>query len=205
MAASTRTQAVSHFRRILKEFHLQYTHPKELLGKELSGKGLLGINVHANKVWTEALKDSFRNNAHETDPVKLNKLYTDSEDLAIYLESQRQHKELVERYNPAFWDEEKGLQVDKTAKMVGFEMPEAFDESKRGQELKAAPRFTYKNKDGTNIEAESAATETTATDKYEELEEPEKPKKRSYMIPKAFGFAEQAQDDFGRPGDRKIE
>lgn len=95
MTASTRTQALSHFRRILKEVHLQYTHPKELLGKELSGKGLLGINVHANKVWTDALKDAFRNNAHETDPVKLNKLYTDGEDLAVYLESQRNHKVLT--------------------------------------------------------------------------------------------------------------
>lgn len=87
-------------------------------------------------------------------------------------------------------------------------MPEAFDESKRDQELKAAPRFTYKNKDTTASEvqatAATAATEAPA-DKYEELEEPEKPKKRSYMIPKAFGFADQAQDDFGRPGDRKIE
>ncbi|KAG0022239.1 hypothetical protein BGZ81_008620 [Podila clonocystis] len=204
MPAATRTQAVSHFRRILKEVHLQYTHPKELLGKELSGKGLLGINVHSNKVWTDALKDAFRNNAKETDPAKLNKLYTDGEDLAIYLESQRRHKGLVERYNPAYWDEEKGLQVDKTAKMVGFEMPEAFDESNRDQELKAAPRFTYKNKDG-SVAASKEASGETSTDKYEELEEPEKPKKRTYMIPKAFGFADQAQDDFGRPGDRKIE
>ncbi|KAF8953396.1 hypothetical protein BGZ52_011810 [Haplosporangium bisporale] len=203
--AATRTQALSHFRRILKEVHLQYTHPKELLAKELTGKGLLGINVHANKVWTDALKDTFRNNAKETDPVKLNKLSTDGEDLALYLESQRRHKELVERYNPAFWDEEKGLQVDKTAKMVGFEMPEAFDESKRDQELKAAPRFTYKNKDTTVSEAKATATTEAPTDKYEELEEPEKPKKRTYMIPKAFGFADQALDDFGRPGDRKIE
>ncbi|KAG0082941.1 hypothetical protein BGZ93_000304 [Podila epicladia] len=204
MAASTRTQALSHFRRILKEVHLQYTHPKELLAKELTGKGHLGINVHTNKVWTDALKETFRNNAQETDPVKFNKLNTDGEDLAVYLESQRRHKELVERYNPAFWDEEKGLQVDKTAKMVGFEMPEAFDESKRDQELKAAPRFTYTNKEG----SAAASTETSgeaSTDKYEELEEPEKPKKRTYMIPKAFGFADQAQDDFGRPGDRKIE
>lgn len=93
--AATRTQALSHFRRILKEVHLQYTHPKELLGKELTGKGLLGINVHSNKVWTDALKDTFRNNASETDPVKLNKLNTDGEDLALYLESQRRHKVLT--------------------------------------------------------------------------------------------------------------
>ncbi|KAG0348792.1 hypothetical protein BG004_004149 [Podila humilis] len=170
MAASARSQGLSQFRRILKEVHLQYTHPNEL---------------------------------NETDPVKLNKLHTDGEDLAVYLESQRRHKELVERYNPAYWDEEKGLQVDKTAKMVGFEMPDAFDESKRQEELKPAPRFTYKKNTEEEAPATSSATEAS-TDKYEELEEPEKPKKRTFMIPKAFGFADQAQDDFGRPGDRKI-
>jgi hypothetical protein len=86
-AATTRSQSLSHFRRILKEVHLQYTHPKEL-----TGKGLLGINVHANEVWTNALKESFRKNANETDTVKLQKLQTDGEDLAVYLESQRRHK-----------------------------------------------------------------------------------------------------------------
>ncbi|KAF9422308.1 hypothetical protein BGZ94_008600 [Podila epigama] len=202
MAAASRNQGLSHFKRILREVHLQYTHPKEL-----TGKGLLGINVHANKVWTEALKDAFNKNANETDPVKLNKLYTDSEDLAIYLESQRKHKELVERYNPAYWDEEKGLQVDKTAKMVGFEMPESFDETKRNEDLKPAPRFTYKNKENDSEAAATAPGESVSpsSDKYEELEEPKEPKKRTYKIPKAFGFAEQAQDDFGRPGDRKID
>ncbi|KAG0056594.1 hypothetical protein BGZ83_004376 [Gryganskiella cystojenkinii] len=190
VTSSSRSQGLAHFRRILREIHLQYTHPKDLH----PGKGHLGINVHANKVWTEALKESFRKNAHETDPVQLNKLYTDGEDLAVYLESQRQHKELVERYNPSFWDEEKGLQVEKTAKMVGFEMPSEFDESQKDQELTPAPRFTKVG------EAQSVAP----TDKYEELEAPEEPKKRTYNIPKAFGFAEQAQDDFGRPGDREI-
>ena len=88
VAASSRSQGLAHFRRILREVHLQYTHPKDLN----RGKGHLGINVHANKVWTEALKDAFRMNANQTDPVELNKLYTDGEDLAVYLESQRQHK-----------------------------------------------------------------------------------------------------------------
>ncbi|KAG0256206.1 hypothetical protein BG011_004700 [Mortierella polycephala] len=193
-SAATRSQSLSHFRRILKEVHLQYTHPNEF-----TGKGLLGINVHANKVWTEALKESFRKNANETDSVKLNKLHTDGEDLATYLESQRKHKELVERYNPSFWDEEKGLQVGKTAKMVGFEMPSEFDESQKDKALVAPPRFTYKNKDG------SDASPKQSSEKYEELEAPEEPKKRTYMIPKAFGFAEQAGDDLGRPGDRKVE
>ncbi|KAG0270749.1 hypothetical protein BGZ95_001568 [Linnemannia exigua] len=202
-APTTRSKSLSHFRRILKEVHLQYTHPNELT----PGKGLHGINVHANKVWTEALKDSFRKNASETDPVKFQKLQTDGEDLAVYLESQRQHKELVERYNPAFWDEEKGLQVDKTAKMVGFEMPSAFDESQKDEELVAPPRYTYTNKgnksSASTEEASAAATETV-TEPYKELEKPEEPKKRTYMIPKAFGFADQAQDDLGRAGDRKI-
>ncbi|GJJ75670.1 hypothetical protein EMPS_08028 [Entomortierella parvispora] len=190
-AASSRSQGLTHFRRILREVHLQYTHPKDLQ----PGKGHFGINVHANKVWTEALKEAFRNNANQTDPVELNKLYTDGEDLAVYLESQRQHKELVERYNPSFWDEEKGLQVEKTAKMVGFEMPSEFDLSQKDEELKSAPRFT-------KVDPNAAAA--PAPEKYEELEAPEEPKKRTYIIPKAFGFADQAKDDFGRPGDRKI-
>ncbi|KAG0374931.1 hypothetical protein BGX24_009749 [Mortierella sp. AD032] len=201
-SATARSQSMSHFRRILKEVHLQYTHPNELT----PGKGLLGINVHGNKVWTEALKDSFRKNANETDPVKLQKLQTDGEDLAVYLESQRQHKELVERYNPAFWDEEKGLQVDKTAKMVGFEMPTKFDESQKDEALVAPPRYTYINKDkksSASTEVAAAATETV-TEPYKELDKPEEPKKRTFMIPKAFGFADQAQDDLGRIGDRKI-
>ncbi|KAG0207908.1 hypothetical protein BGX28_000992 [Mortierella sp. GBA30] len=193
-STATGSQRLSHFRRILKEVHLQYTHPKEL-----TGKGLLGINIHANKVWTEALKDSFRKNAGETDPVKLNKLHIDGEDLAVYLESQRRHKELVERYNPSFWDEEKGLQVDKTAKMVGFEMPSEFEESQKDKELTAPPRYTYTDKKN----QPASITETTSQE-YQELEAPEEPKKRTYMIPKAFGFAEQAEDDFGRPGDRKF-
>ncbi|KAF9903215.1 hypothetical protein EC991_004081 [Linnemannia zychae] len=198
--AAARSQSLSHFRRILKEVHLQYTHPNELT----PGKGLLGINVHSNKEWTDALKDSFRRNANETDPVKLQKLQTDGEDLAVYLESQRRHKELVERYNPAFWDEEKGLQVDKTAKMVGFEMPSEFDESQKDEELVAAPRFTYTNKDSKSPPSTEAAAAETVTEPYKELEKPEEPKKRTYMIPKAFGFADQAQDDLGRAGDRKI-
>ncbi|KAF8928207.1 hypothetical protein BGZ58_009815 [Dissophora ornata] len=107
--------------------------------------------------------------------------------------------ELVERYNPSFWDEEKGLQVDKTAKMVGFEMPEKFDEASRDKELVAPPRFTY-NKG----QSAAAAEEAAATDKYEELPAQEEPKKRTYQIPKAFGFAEQAEDDLGRAGDREI-
>ncbi|KAI1291536.1 hypothetical protein EDD11_008851 [Mortierella claussenii] len=187
-----RSQGLAHFKRILREIHLQYTHPNEL-----TGKGVHGINIHANKVWTETLKDSFRKHANETDPAKLKKLHTDGEDLAIYLESQRKHKELVERYNPSFWDEEKGLQVDKTAKMVGFEMPEKFDESSKDKELVAPPRFTYKK----HPTSDAAATEP---EKYEELQAPEEPKKRTYQIPKAFGFAEQAEDDLGRAGDRKI-
>ncbi|KAF9096952.1 hypothetical protein BGX29_010229 [Mortierella sp. GBA35] len=201
-AAATRSQSLSHFRRILKELHLQYTHPNELT----TGKGLRGINVHANKVWTDALKDSFRKHATESDPVKLQKLQTDGEDLAVYLESQRQHKELVERYNPAFWDEEKGLQVDKTAKMVGFEMPSEFDESQKDQELVAPPRYTYTNKKDATTTATTTTSPTTeaVTEPYQELEKPEEPKKRTYMIPKAFGFAEQAEDDLGRPGDRKV-
>ncbi|KAF9145644.1 hypothetical protein BGX30_007768 [Mortierella sp. GBA39] len=199
-AATARSQSLSHFRRILKELHLQYTHPNELR----TGTGLLGINVHANKVWTDALKDSFRKNANESDPVKLQKLQTDGEDLAVYLESQRLHKELVERYNPAFWDEEKGMQVDKTAKMVGFEMPSEYDVSQKDEELVAAPRFTYKEiKLNATVGAGAEANETV-TEPYKELEKPEKPKKRTYMIPKAFGFAEQAEDDLGRAGDRKI-
>ncbi|KAF8946779.1 hypothetical protein BGZ47_011442 [Haplosporangium gracile] len=198
--AAARSQSLSHFRRILKELHLQYTHPNELR----TGTGLLGINVHANKVWTDALKDSFRKNANESDPVKLQKLQTDGEDLAVYLESQRRHKELVERYNPAFWDEEKGLQVDKTAKMVGFEMPSEFDDSQKDKELVAPPRFSYKDiKLNATVSEKIEATEVV-TEPYKELEKPEEPKKRTYMIPKAFGFAEQAQDDLGRAGDRKI-
>lgn len=110
----------------------------------------------------------------------------------------------MERYNPAFWDEEKGLQVDKTAKMVGFEMPSQFDESQKDEELVAAPRFTYKDiKLNAAVGAGAGPTETV-TEPYKELEKPEEPKKRTYMIPKAFGFAEQAQDDLGRAGDRKI-
>ncbi|KAG0321096.1 hypothetical protein BGZ99_004114 [Dissophora globulifera] len=186
---ATRSQGLSHFKRILREVHLQYTHPKEL-----TGKGLHGINVHANKVWTDTLKEAFRKHADETDPAKLKKLNTDGEDLAVYLESQRAHKDLVERYNPSFWDEEKGLQVDKTAKMVGFAMPEQFDESQKDQELIAPPRFTFNVK----------SPEVLSSDKYEELEAPEEPKKRTYQIPKAFGFAEQAEDDLGQAGDRKI-
>ncbi|KAG0307042.1 hypothetical protein BGZ98_001189 [Dissophora globulifera] len=186
---ATRSQGLSHFKRILREVHLQYTHPKEL-----TGKGLHGINVHANKVWTDTLKEAFRKHADETDPAKLKKLNTDGEDLAVYLESQRAHKDLVERYNPSFWDEEKGLQVDKTAKMVGFAMPEQFDESQKDQELIAPPRFTFNVK----------SSEVLSSDKYEELEAPEEPKKRTYQIPKAFGFAEQAEDDLGQAGDRKI-
>ncbi|KAF9931100.1 hypothetical protein FBU30_010846 [Linnemannia zychae] len=207
-AASTRSQSLSHFRRILKEIHIQYTNPKEL-----TGKGLYGINVHNNKVWTVALKDAFRKNANETDPVRLQRLETDGEDLAIYLESQRRHKDLIERYNPAYWDEEKGLQVDKTAKMVGFEMPSEFDEAQRDKELVAPPRFTFKTK-GLPIDDDAsksstatkgfAGSDTAVTEPYKELEKPEEPKKRTYQIPKAFGFAEQAQDDLGRPGDRKI-
>jgi len=87
MASTTRSQSLAHFKRILREVHLQYTHPKEL-----TGKGLHGINIHANKVWTDALKDAFRKHANESDPAKLTKLYTDGEDMAIYLESQRKHK-----------------------------------------------------------------------------------------------------------------
>jgi hypothetical protein len=111
---------------------------------------------------------------------------------------------LVERYNPAFWDEEKGLQVDKTAKMVGFEMPSEFDESQKDKELVAPPRFTYTNKNNNESAPTEAAVAETVTEPYKELEKPEEPKKRTYMIPKAFGFADQAQDDLGRPGDRKI-
>ncbi|KAF9896645.1 hypothetical protein BX616_007020 [Lobosporangium transversale] len=192
-APAMRPQGLSQFRRILREVHLQYTHPKEL-----TGKGLHGINIHANKVWTEALKDVFRKHANETDPARLNKLYTDGEDMVIYLESQRKHKGLVERYNPSFWDEEKGIQVDKTARMVGFEMPEKFDESMKDKEWIPPPKFTFKNK----AVGEAAATSTS--DNYEELKAPEEPKKRTYQIPKAFGFAEQAEDDVGRAGDRKI-
>jgi len=103
----------------------------------------------------------------------------------------------VERYNPSFWDEEKGLQVEKTAKMVGFEMPSEFDLSQKDQDLTPAPRFTKVNQD-----ADTSAVATP--EKYEELQKPEEPKKRTYIIPKAFGFADQAKDDFGRPGDRKI-
>ncbi|KAF9570635.1 hypothetical protein EC968_001522 [Mortierella alpina] len=190
--AAARSQSLSQFRRILKEVHLQYTHPSER-----TATGLLGVTVHANKVWTEALKDAFRKNAAEIDPAKLNKLHTDSEDLAVYMESQRRHQELVERYNPSFWDEEKGLQVDKTATMVGFEMPKEFDESQKDEKLVAPPRFTYTNK-------KDASTAETATQEYQELEAPAEPKKRTYMIPKAFGFAEQAEEDLGRPGDRKF-
>ncbi|KAI8355908.1 hypothetical protein B0O80DRAFT_528309 [Mortierella sp. GBAus27b] len=201
-ASATRSQSLAHFRRILREVHLQYTHPDEF-----TGRGLRGINIHANKVWTEAVKDGFRKYAHETDPVKLNKLHTDGEDLAVYLESQRKHKGLVERYNPAYWDEEKGLQVDKTAHMVGFEMPDAFDESQRDQEWVAPPKFTYKDKetDQSTAAASTSAEAAAGSDTYEELKAPEEPKKRTYQIPKAFGFAEQAENDLGRPGDRKVE
>ncbi|KAF9112412.1 hypothetical protein BGX27_003417 [Mortierella sp. AM989] len=195
-ASTTRSQGLAHFKRILREVHLQYTHPNEF-----TGKGLHGINLHNNKVWTEALKDAFRTHANETDPAKLKKLYTDGEDMAVYLESQRKHKELVERYNPSFWDEEKGMQVDKTAKMVGFEMPGMFDESMKDKEIIPPPRFTYKK----DIAAAAGVEAQTTSDKYVELEEPEAPKKRTYKIPKAFGFAEQAEDDLGRAGDRKIE
>jgi hypothetical protein len=115
---------------------------------------------------------------------------------------------LVERYNPAFWDEEKGLQVDKTAKMVGFEMPSEFDETQKDKELVAPPRFSYKDNSKSEAAAGATAAEAaatkTVTEPYKELEKPEEPKKRTYMIPKAFGFAEQAQDDLGRAGDRKI-
>ncbi|KAK3829290.1 MAG: hypothetical protein J3Q66DRAFT_307724 [Benniella sp.] len=192
MASATRSQSLAHFKRILREVHLQYTHPKEL-----TGKGLHGTNIHANKVWTDALKDAFRKHANESDPAKLTKLHTDGEDMAIYLESQRKHKDLVERYNPAYWDEEKGLQVEKTAKLVGFEMPEDFNESQRDEPWVSPPKFTYKDKEEAHTAPES--------DSYQELKEPEAPKKRAYKIPKAFGFAEQAEDDLGRPGDRKID
>ncbi|KAF9288079.1 hypothetical protein BGZ68_000838 [Mortierella alpina] len=191
--AAARSQSLSQFRRILKEVHLQYTHPNER-----TATGLLGINVHGNKVWTEALKDAFRKNANETDPVKLSKLQIDGEDLAVYMESQRSHQGLIERYNPSFWDEEKGLQVGKTATMVGFEMPTEFNESQKDEQLVAPPRFTYKK------DQAGASTEETAAQEYQELKAPEEPKKRTYMIPKAFGFAEQAQEDLGRPGDRKF-
>ncbi|KAF9433467.1 hypothetical protein BGZ76_009417 [Entomortierella beljakovae] len=192
MAAAAASR--SHFRRILKELHLQYTHPNEL-----TGKGLLGINIHANKLWTEPLKETFRQHSNETDPKKLQKLQTDGEDLAVYLESQRRHKELVESYNPMFWDEEKGIQVDKTAKMVGFEMPENFDESNRDKEYISPPKFTFKK------DIADAAEGTASSEKYVELDAPEPPKKRTFKIPKAFGFAEEAEDDIGRAGDRKIE
>ncbi|KAG0234237.1 hypothetical protein BGX31_004614 [Mortierella sp. GBA43] len=177
-ASATRSQSLAHFRRILREVHLQYTHPDEF-----TGRGLRGINIHANKVWTEAVKDGFRKYAHETDPG------------------------LVERYNPAYWDEEKGLQVDKTAHMVGFEMPDAFDESQRDQEWVAPPKFTYKDKetDQSTAAASTSAEAAAGSDTYEELKAPEEPKKRTYQIPKAFGFAEQAENDLGRPGDRKVE
>ncbi|KAG9322532.1 hypothetical protein KVV02_003044 [Mortierella alpina] len=193
--AAARSQSLSQFRRILREVHLQYTHPNER-----TATGLLGVNVHENKVWTEALKDAFRKNAGETDPVKLSKLHTDGEDLAVYMESQRSHQGLVERYNPSFWDEEKGLQVGKTATMVGFEMPKEFNESQKDEQLVAPPRFTYTNKK----DQPGASTAETAAQEYQELESPAEPKKRTYMIPKAFGFAEQAEEDLGRPGDRKF-
>ncbi len=89
--------------------------------------------------------------------------------------------------------------MDKTATMVGFEMPKEFHESQKNEQLVAPPRFTYTNKK----DQAGAAAETVAQE-YQELEAPEEPKKRTYMIPKAFGFAEQAEEDFGRPGDRKF-
>ncbi|KAG0003940.1 hypothetical protein BGZ65_001194 [Modicella reniformis] len=189
-ASATRSQHLAHFKRILREVHLQYTHPKEF-----TGKGLHGINIHANKIWIGALKDAFRKHANETDPTKLKKLHTDGEDLATYLETQRKHKDLIERYNPAYWDEEKDFQLEKTAQMVGFEMPENFDESQRDKAWVSPPKFTYKDK----TVAQKASTS------YEELKAPKEPRRRTYKIPKAFGFAEQAEDDLGRAGDRKIE
>ncbi|KAF9585230.1 hypothetical protein BGW38_003321 [Lunasporangiospora selenospora] len=196
--ASVRSQTLSNFKRILKEIHLQYSPPSELT----KGKGLLGINIHANKEWTDALKDSYRKHANETDSKRLERLRLDGGDLAIYLESQRQHRELVERYNPSFWNEEKGLQVEKTAGMVGFQMPESFDESLRNEELKPMPRFT--NKDNKKA-AEAAATVHLEDAAADETEASSDPKKRTYKIPKAFGFDKEAEDDLGRPGDRKFE
>ncbi|KAG0244635.1 hypothetical protein BGW41_006874 [Actinomortierella wolfii] len=187
---AARQQSLAQFKRILTEIHLQYTHPKQLR----IGQGLRGINVHANKEWTEALKDNYREHANESDPVRLEKLRRDAEDLEVYLRSQRMHRELLERYNPAYWGDN-DLQVERTAKAVGFEMPEAFDESKRDEPLKPMPRFT---------KVDPAKSTAAPTDKYEPLEPPAEPAKRTFQIPKAFGFAEEASTDVGRAGDRKI-
>ncbi|KAF9165082.1 hypothetical protein DFQ26_000630 [Actinomortierella ambigua] len=189
--ATARHQSLAQFKRILTEIHLQYSHPKHLR----IGQGLRGIDVHANREWTDALKDNYREHTNESDPVRLLKLQKDAEDLEVYLRSQRMHRELLERYNPAYWGDN-DLQVEKTAKAVGFEMPEAFDETKRDEPLTPMPRIT-----------KVAPVEPTPapTDKYVAPEPPAQPAKRTYKIPKAFGFADEASTDVGRAGDRKIE
>ncbi|KAI8374246.1 uncharacterized protein BYT42DRAFT_500207 [Radiomyces spectabilis] len=99
------SHCLSVYRQLLREVNLQYTKNNSLYANEL--------------------KAVYKANKDITDPVQIDTLNRNADDILTFLRSFRQHKELRARYSAIVMEQKK--QMEMTAKRVGLELPETYD------------------------------------------------------------------------------
>ncbi|TPX71091.1 hypothetical protein SpCBS45565_g01300 [Spizellomyces sp. 'palustris'] len=107
MSAVTRSDILSTYRGILREVSKQYTHRNK------------------NRVWHNEVVARFRAGATLSDPVTIEESVKDARNILTFMRSNREHRNLVERYWPAtgLSNEEK---LTRTANTVGLSLPKMF-------------------------------------------------------------------------------
>ncbi|CAO3661320.1 unnamed protein product [Umbelopsis ramanniana] len=103
---------LSTYRQILREIRTQYTK----------------VANHAS--FEHDLKVAFRDSRQVTDEVRLADMKENAENILLFLKSTRQHKELLERYNPALMDQNKRIEL--SANRVGLNLPKQYDPANPG-------------------------------------------------------------------------
>jgi len=97
------------YRQLLREIRQQYTK----------------VANHAS--FEHDLKEAFRNGRQVTDQARLAEMKENAENILLFLKSTRQHKELLERYNPALMEQSKRIEL--SAHRVGLNLPKQYDPS----------------------------------------------------------------------------
>ncbi|KAH8550248.1 hypothetical protein BGW37DRAFT_498629 [Umbelopsis sp. PMI_123] len=103
---------LSTYRQLLREIRTQYTK----------------VANHAS--FEQDLKAAFRDSRQNTDEARLADLKENAENILLFLKSTRQHKELLERYNPALMEQSKRIEL--SAHRVGLNLPKQYDPANPG-------------------------------------------------------------------------
>ncbi|KAJ2962689.1 hypothetical protein NQZ79_g2219 [Umbelopsis isabellina] len=98
---------LSTYRQLLREIRQQYT------------------KIAKHNAFEQELKTAFRKHRQVTDQTRLIELKENAENTLVFLRSTRQHKELLERYNPALMEQSKRIEL--SANRVGLNLPHQYD------------------------------------------------------------------------------